>query len=65
MPRNIDSTSIVSMPGACCWATLMAASAVADMYAVAGATSSPASRNFSCQFSRTLRTQGVSPPVSM
>ena len=37
---------------------------VADMYAVAGATSRPASANRSCQVSRTRRTQGASPPVS-
>ncbi len=65
MPMNIESTSIVSIPGACSCATRIAISAVADMYAVAGATSSPASANFACQFSRTLFTHGVSPPVSM
>ena len=36
---NIESTSIVSIPGACSCATRIATSAVADMYAVAGATS--------------------------
>ena len=65
MPMNIESTSMVSMPGACSWATRTAASAVADMYAVAGATSRPAAANLSCQVSRACFTHGVSPPVSM
>ncbi len=64
MPMNIESTSTVSIPGACSCATRIAVSAVADMYAVAGATRRPASAKRSCHVSRTRRTHGASPPVS-
>ena len=62
---NIERISSESMPGARSIAIRAHASATADMYAVAGASSSPASANFAPHSSCASLTHGVSPPVSM
>ena len=62
---NIERISSESIPGARSIAIRAHASATADMYAVAGASSSPASANFAPHSSCASRTHGASPPVSM
>ena len=64
MPLNIVRISSVSI-GAASMQTRAAISLGVDINAVAGAISSPRSRNFAPHFSDASRCQCCSPPMSM